>query len=383
VEFLLKKTITILGATILLGTAIAPSLPTYAETSTEIEQKIKTNQQEQSEVDKRIQQLEEAIKENEQTMIKTESDIQKTEEEIKNLQDEIKVITQEIEVRDELIKNRLRSMQSGNSLVDYLDVLLGSSDFEEFIGRASAIATITKADQDLIVQQQTAKKELQDKEATAEEKLASLNDLKVELEGMKSQIEEQKAQAVAMKEQLSSKEQQLLIEKEKARQEELAKQASQAVEQVTVASESSTKKASSSKSNSSSAPVVNGDAVRVVTSVGNRFIGNSVYSFGAADPANGRFDCSGFVSWVFQQAGISIGRSTSVQSTKGTKVSTSEMRSGDLVFFDTYKKNGHVGIYLGNGKFIGSQSSTGVAIADMTSGYWANHFKGHVRRIIN
>ena len=176
----MKKTITILGATILLGTAIAPSLPTYAETSTEIEQKIKTNQQEQSEVDKRIQQLEEAIKENEQTMIKTESDIQKTEEEIKNLQDEIKVITQEIEVRDELIKNRLRSMQSGNSLVDYLDVLLGSSDFEEFIGRASAIATITKADQDLIVQQQTAKKELQDKEATAEEKLASLNDLKVE-----------------------------------------------------------------------------------------------------------------------------------------------------------------------------------------------------------
>ena len=58
------------------------------------------------------------------------------------------------------------------------------------------------------------------------------------------------------------------------------------------------------------------------------------------------------------------------------------MRPGDLVFFDTYKKDGHVGIYLGNGNFIGSQSSTGVAIASMTSGYWKQHFSGHVRRVI-
>lgn len=54
---------------------------------------------------------------------------------------------------------------------------------------------------------------------------------------------------------------------------------------------------------------------------------------------------------------------------------------GDLVFFDTYKKNGHVGIYVGNGKFIGSQSSTGVAIADMSSGYYKKHFNGVVRRV--
>jgi soluble lytic murein transglycosylase-like protein len=57
------------------------------------------------------------------------------------------------------------------------------------------------------------------------------------------------------------------------------------------------------------------------------------------------------------------------------------MQVGDVVFFDTYKKNGHVGIYLGNGKFMGSQSATGVAIADMNSGYWKQHFSGTVRRI--
>ena len=66
----------------------------------------------------------------------------------------------------------------------------------------------------------------------------------------------------------------------------------------------------------------------------------------------------------------------------GRKVSTSEMRPGDLVFFNTYKTDGHVGIYLGGGKFIGSQSSTGVAVANMSSGYWADHFAGKVVRII-
>jgi hypothetical protein len=57
------------------------------------------------------------------------------------------------------------------------------------------------------------------------------------------------------------------------------------------------------------------------------------------------------------------------------------MQPGDIVFFDTYKKNGHVGIYVGNGKFIGSQSKTGVAIADMSSGYFKKKFNGVVRRV--
>ncbi len=51
------------------------------------------------------------------------------------------------------------------------------------------------------------------------------------------------------------------------------------------------------------------------------------------------------------------------------------MRPGDMVFFNTYKTDGHVGIYLGGGKFIGSQSSTGVAVANMSSGYWADTFQ--------
>jgi peptidoglycan DL-endopeptidase CwlO len=57
------------------------------------------------------------------------------------------------------------------------------------------------------------------------------------------------------------------------------------------------------------------------------------------------------------------------------------MKLGNLVFFDTYKIDGNVGIYIGNGKFIGAQTNTGVTIADMTKGYWEEKFNGRVKRL--
>ncbi|WP_017473874.1 NlpC/P60 family protein [Amphibacillus jilinensis] len=131
------------------------------------------------------------------------------------------------------------------------------------------------------------------------------------------------------------------------------------------------------------------DDVPTVVTVGEQWIGNSTYGFGAGrnefDIAQGLFDCSSFVHWAFKQVGIRLGDRTSVTTdtlkTLGTSVSPDDVQPGDLVFFDTYKIDGHVGIYAGDGKFIGSQSSTGVAYEDMTTGYWLERFNGRVRRI--
>src|SRR5699024_4116567 len=116
-------------------------------------------------------------------------------------------------------------------------------------------------------------------------------------------------------------------------------------------------------------------------SAGKSWIGRSSYSFGGTNPSAGVFDCSGFVSWAYGQEGISLPSYTGALASTGSKVDYSQAKPGDLVFFDTYKKDGHVGIYLGGGQFLGSQSSTGVAIANMSSGYWNQKFSGHVRRV--
>ncbi|MGG3806480.1 NlpC/P60 family protein [Metabacillus fastidiosus] len=126
-----------------------------------------------------------------------------------------------------------------------------------------------------------------------------------------------------------------------------------------------------------------------VVEVGKKWIGNSDYVFGGGrnpnDIKRGIFDCSSFVHWAFKQVGIDLGPLTSTSTetlkNKGKAVSTSEMQPGDIVFFNTYKKDGHVGIYVGDGKFIGCQGSTGVAIADMSKGYWKEKFNGRVKRI--
>jgi peptidoglycan DL-endopeptidase CwlO len=131
---------------------------------------------------------------------------------------------------------------------------------------------------------------------------------------------------------------------------------------------------------------IGNESINQIITAGYKYIGNSVYVFGGGrnpnDIAKGRFDCSSFVQWAFGQAGIDVGSTTDTIKNNGRQVSTNELRPGDLVFFDTYKKDGHVGIYLGNKKFIGSQSSTGVAIADMSTGYWKDRFNGRAIRVI-
>lgn len=127
-----------------------------------------------------------------------------------------------------------------------------------------------------------------------------------------------------------------------------------------------------------------------VATVGNKWVGRTKYVFGggrtASSIARGDFDCSSFVHWAYGQNGMDLGpvsgTSTETLNKMGKKISINEIKVGDLIFWDTYKKDGHVGIYVGNGKFIGSQSRTGVAIVDVNNTYWKSVFSGHVRRLI-
>lgn len=105
------------------------------------------------------------------------------------------------------------------------------------------------------------------------------------------------------------------------------------------------------------------------------------YKYGGNSPETG-FDCSGFVRYVFSQATkITLPPTARAISQMGKTVKKEELQPGDLVFFNTLKSAfSHVGIYMGNNKFIHSPSSGGkVRVENMDNTYWKTRFNGAQR----
>ncbi|MEH7124940.1 NlpC/P60 family protein [Bacillus sp. JJ1773] len=431
----MKKKLVVLNTTLMLGLgAIAiPSVDAASLNSqkaeiqkqrsdvqsslSKAEQELTAVLEERAILNAQIKRVIQAITDNNNLINKTEKDIISTKEQVEQLKTEIAEIQERIDKRNNILKERAVSYQeNGNSKIGYVEVLLGSTSFGDFIERVGAVTKIVQADQDIIAQHDADKKAVEEKKSDVEKKLSDLQNMKVELEGMQAQMEEQKQQNAQLEKELQAKENEVAAiqanlkiqdsvlaskqaeiqakleaskyttAKPKAPQYNLnlasgsnddAKEAS-----ANVAPSAPVKEAPAAKNE---APAAKGD-VNTVIKAGYKYLGNSVYVFGggrsASDIANGRFDCSGFVSWAYSQVGVKLPAYTESLKSVGKQVSSSQMRPGDLVFFDTYKKDGHVGIYVGGGKFIGSQSSTGVAIANMSSGYWKSKFNGRVIRIL-
>lgn len=106
------------------------------------------------------------------------------------------------------------------------------------------------------------------------------------------------------------------------------------------------------------------------------------YKYGGNSPETG-FDCSGFVGHVFKQSlGIKLPRSTAEIWQWGEEIDVAQLQPGDLVFYNTLRNNfSHVGIYLGDDRFVHSPSSGGsIRVDNMNDRYWQQHFNG-ARRI--
>ncbi|HGO5823290.1 TPA: NlpC/P60 family protein [Mannheimia haemolytica] len=90
-------------------------------------------------------------------------------------------------------------------------------------------------------------------------------------------------------------------------------------------------------------------------------------------------DCSAFVREVMDKAfSKDMPRSTAEQRHVGHSISKSDLRPGDLVFF---RKNNHVGVYIGNGKFVHASSSRGVTTSSLSESYWSRNYT-QSRRVI-
>jgi cell wall-associated NlpC family hydrolase len=98
------------------------------------------------------------------------------------------------------------------------------------------------------------------------------------------------------------------------------------------------------------------------------------YLYGGSTPSG--FDCSGLVQYSYQRAGVSVPRTTRSQLKAGIPVSPQALREGDLVFFDQEgRKYSHVGIYIGDGRFVHAPSSGKTVRVDrLDKRYWQKHF---------
>lgn len=93
-------------------------------------------------------------------------------------------------------------------------------------------------------------------------------------------------------------------------------------------------------------------------------------------------DCSGFVQQTYYTLfGLSLPRTAKVQAQSGNKITRSELKPTDLVFFKTGFFDKHVGIYKGNGQFMHVSTKRGVSLSHLGDVYWKDHF-WQARRII-
>lgn len=108
------------------------------------------------------------------------------------------------------------------------------------------------------------------------------------------------------------------------------------------------------------------------------------YRFGGASPETG-LDCSGLVLNVFRNAvGLDLPRTAREMAGLGDKIGRQDLKPGDLVFFNTMRRTfSHVGIYLGDGKFVHAPARGGkVRVENISDRYWTQRFNG-ARRLLD
>ncbi|MGW4924658.1 C40 family peptidase [Streptomyces parvulus] len=143
---------------------------------------------------------------------------------------------------------------------------------------------------------------------------------------------------------------------EEAERKEAAERAARSAERTTLSASADTGTSSSSDSGTSTSTATGSAAV--VVAFAQAQVGKA-YVSGATGPS--AYDCSGLVQAAFKQVGISLPRVSQDQSTAGTQVGLDSLQPGDILYWGGAGSAYHVGIYVGDGMFVGAQnSSTGV-----------------------
>ncbi|MCM3654165.1 murein hydrolase activator EnvC family protein [Metabacillus litoralis] len=177
---------------------------------------------EQKKVVQEIERLDSAVAVTSEKIRGKEAEITKTKEDIEALKKEIEVVTERIEKRNEILKDRVRSIQQNGGTISYLDVLLGVQSFSDLISRINAVTTIVEADKDLLKAHQEDKFLKEEKEKEFNNQLSSLENDLTDLEQLKKQLNSQIDEKTNLMKRIEEEHEQLSRELDKLQDEEAA-----------------------------------------------------------------------------------------------------------------------------------------------------------------
>ncbi len=347
----------------------------------------------ENQLSKKVSSIQKSMKENETKAGELVADMEATETELSELRSEIEGLKAAIENREVLLDEQARALQIVGESGNIVTFVLQAESLSEVVGRVDVVNKIITSNKQTIDKQEEDKTLVESKEEETIEKQEEQMQIAAELENNKALLEEQKAEQesllaqVAAEKAVAQDERDTLVAQARAaeeRRESLAA-ARTAASSVSADNSSSDSKTVSVASSSASAKPTKPAATPAPAPSGNNGsvvgIAHSLsgvrYNYGGTTTSG--FDCSGYTSYVFNQAGRSLPRTAAGQYAGTSRVSRAQAQPGDLVFFSQRGGIDHTGIYLGGGRFIGSQTSTGVAVASLDSGYWAKYVVGFGR----
>lgn len=284
--------------------------------------------------------------------------ISEKEAEITYLNTTISNLQANIEKNTQLLKDRMYAMQSYTNENTFINFIFGASNFTDMFSRIDSFNTLTQSDQDLIEELNAQKAQVEQQQVLLEETKAVLLAQQEEQQALQTKytaLLQKQNNAIAatqnsiydygeMTEELSA-----AIDEFNKNAYEIATPEPPKPSEVPTTPPSNNNDSGSNNGNTDSGS--NGDNSNITTNLGQRIYGaaysklGSRYYWGASGP--NYFDCSGFVYWSLNQAGVSVGRTTAAgYSRMWSSVSFANSQTGDLVCFGSPAY--HIGIVIVN-----------------------------------
>ncbi len=344
-----------LGVATILGAAVL-TVPVYADprpTLAEVQQRVDELHEQASEANERFRGAEETLEDIERSLTAAERDAKRQAARVKTLTAEMGGFA-------------AATYRAGG--LDPTVQAMFAEDPDDFLARSAVIDAFATQQTQQLDAVAAERRQLEEKRLIVEEERSRQAAIKAVLTAEKKEVDSLLAEQEELLATLTAEEKaRLAREREKARLAALAER------------DAASERISRGSSDASSTPAPNvptSDRAAIAVKAALSKIGYQ-YVYGGTGPDV--FDCSGFTSWAWAQAGVSLSHSSQVQATQGTRVSVSQLQPGDILFYDSPVS--HVAMYIGDGMVVhASNPTTDVTTAPMyQAGGSAKPFAGAMR----